>query len=152
MVTQGNVSLLATLDEKFAAIGKSLAWKRFCKAVLNHPDLAKAMVREIGNLIHNECVSLVSSNDLSTLRKKSKSELSAFKWTDIASEWEMWAPTFLMLLAAAGDKQWHRKESITPKCIPALCMAGAVLMKTRNKHVSKVQCVISLVLNAGNIS
>lgn len=100
----------ATLDEKFAAIGKSLAWKRyraFCKAVLNHPDLAKAMVREIGNLIHNECVSLVSSNDLSTLRKKSKSELSAFNWTDIASEWEMQAPTFLMLLAAAGDKQWH---------------------------------------------
>ena len=51
-----------------------------------------------------------------------------------------------------GDKQWHqKKETITPKCIPALCMAGDVLLKTRNKHVSKVQSVISLVLNAGHV-
>ena len=30
-------------------------------------------------------------------------------------------------------------------------MAGAVLLKTRNKHVFKVQSVISLVLNAGHV-
>ena len=80
------------MDDKFAAIGKSLAWKgyrAFCKAVLNHPDVAKEMLREIGNLVRNECVSLVISNHPSTLRKKSKSELTAFNWTDIASEWEI---------------------------------------------------------------
>ena len=121
--------------------------------MLNHPGIAKVMLREVGNLVRNECVSLVSSNDPSTLRKKSKLDLSAFNWTDIASEWEMRAPTLLMLLAAAGDRLWHRKKvSITPKCIPALCMAGAVLLKTRNKHMSKVQSVISVVLNAGHVS
>ena len=45
-----------------------------------------------------------------------------------------------------------RKDSITPNCIYAVCMAGAVLLKYHNKHMSTVQTVISLLLNAGHIS
>ena len=112
------------------------------------------MLREVGNLVRKECVSLVSTTDPpSVLRKRSKSELSVFNWSGMISEWETRAPTLLMLLAAAGDKLWHRrKESITPNCIPAVCMAGAVLLKSRNKHMSTVQTVISLLLNAGHVS
>ena len=145
-----------TLDEDLEPIGKSIArkWYRsFCKAVLKHPVLSRLMLQQVANKVRSECTSLVSIKAPSILRKKSKGTLTCFNWEDLVNEWENRAPTFLMLLTAAADKHWHTKaKTISTKCIPPLCMAGVILLKTRNKHTSALQTMTSILLNAGHCS
>jgi len=94
---------------------------------------------------------LVSTKTPSLLRKNAAA--LTFSWDHLVKEWEIQAPTFLRILTAAADKHWHMKaESISAKCIPPLCMAGAVLLKTRNKHTSALQSMTSILLNAGHCS
>ena len=69
------------------------------------------------------------------------------------SDLQRQAPTFHTVLLAAADKQWTRKaESLSLICIPALGMAGVILLKSQNKHLSAVQTMILLVLNAGHVN
>ncbi len=146
----------ASLDESLGAVGKNLARKRFqafAKAVLRHPQLSKSMLLEVANKVRTECANLGSTKNPSLLLRKSRSEITKFGWEHLVSEWEERAPVFFLLLTAACDKQWNRRhQTISPSCIPALCMAGGIVLKTRNKHMSVVQTIISLLLNAGHAS
>lgn len=111
------------------------------------------MLPEIGNLVRTECANLSSTKTPSSLYKKGKSDIASFTWDAIVSEWQQRAPTFYTVLMAAADKNWTRKAvSLSPKCVPAIGMAGAIVMKSRNKQLSAVQTMISLVLNAGHVS
>ena len=145
-----------TLDEDLEPIGNSLARKwysSFCKAVLKHPVLSQLMLQQVANKVRKECTDLVSTKTSSLLRKKNTAALTSFSWDHLVKEWEIQAPTFLRIMAAAADKHWHMKaQSISAKCIPPLCMAGAVLLKTRNKHTSALQSMTSILLNAGHCS
>ncbi len=146
----------ASLDASLAPVGKNLARKRFqafAKAVLRHPQLSRTMLQEVANKVRTECANLGSTKEPSVLRKKTRTDITKFNWHDVVSELEVRAPTFLLLLTAACDRHWSRKtKSISPSCLPALCMAGSVLMKCRNKHMSAMQTIISLLLNAGHAS
>ncbi len=121
--------------------------------MLRHPQLSQMMVLEVANKVRNECASLGSTKNPSILQKKSRADIANFNWSALVSEWEERAPTLLLLLTAACEKYWSRTQNtLSPSCAPALCMAGAILMKCRNKHVSGVQTIISIVLNAGHAS
>ena len=147
----------ATLDNTTEAIGKNLARKRykaFCKAVLKHPRLCKTMPLEIGNLVRTECANLSSQKIPSSFsHNRGKSDIGGFTWDAIALDLQTGVPIFYAVLVPAADRQWTRKaESPSPKCVPALGMAAAILLKSRNKQLSAVQTMISLVLNAGHVS
>ncbi len=139
-----------------AAVVKNLARKRiraFAKAVLRHPQLSQTVIQEVANRVRNECAHLGSTKTPSILLKKSRADVASFDWKSLVSEWENRAPTLLLMLSAACDKYWSRTQpTVSPQCVPPLCMVGAVLMKCRNKHLSGVQTVISILLNAGRVS
>ena len=147
----------AVLDESTEAVGKNLARGRdraFCKAVLKHPRLCKTMLLEIGNLVCTECANLSSRKTPSSFNhNKGKPDIGCFTWDAIALDLQTRAPTFHAVLVAAANRQWTKKaESSSQKCVPALGMAAAILLKSRNKQLSAVQTMISLVLNAGHVS
>ncbi len=143
----------ATLDQQSAVIGKNLARKRvvaFAKTVLRNSKLSQMMIQEIANKVRNECANLGSTKNPSILLKKSRADITR---SALVSEWEKRAPTLLLLLTAAYDRYWSRPQNtLSPTCAPALCMAGALLMKCRNKHMSGIQTSISILLNAGHAS
>ena len=144
----------AVLDESTEAVGKKLARGRnraFCKAVLKQ---CKTMLLEIGNLVCTECANLSSRKTPSSFNhNKGKSNIGCFTWDVIALDLQTRAPTFHAVLVAAADRQWTKKAvSSSQKCVPALGMAAAILLKSRNKQLSAVQTRISLVLNAGHVS
>lgn len=130
------------------AVAKNLARKRiraFAKVVLRHPQLSRTVI--------HECAHLGSTKTPSILLKKSRADVANFDWKSLVSEWENRAPTLLLMLSAACDKHWSRmQQTVSPHIVPPLCMGGAVLMKCRNKHMSGVQTIISILLNAGHVS
>lgn len=128
----------AVLEEKKLARGRDRA---FCKAVLKHPRLCKTMLLEIGNLVCTECVNLSSRKTPSFNHNKGKSDIGCFTWDTIALDFQTRAPTFHAVLVAFADRQWTRKaESSSQKCVSALGMAAAILLKSRNKQLSAVHC------------
>ena len=54
------------------------------------------------------------------------------------------APVFLSFVKACVPKRNAEKAK------PVLCMCSAILLKYRNNKMSLVQCIISLILQAGH--
>jgi len=104
--------------------------------------------------VRTECANLSSRKTPSSFNhNKGKTNIGCFTWDAIALDLQTRAPTFHAVLVAAADRQWTKKaESSSQKCVPALGMAAAILLKSRNKQLSAVQTMISLVLNAGHVS
>ena len=148
--------ICTTLDHTISPIGKALARKRyssFCKEVLKHPILAGLMVREVANVVRLESEVMCSKRQRSLLGSKDAKALEEFSWDSLLEEFSTNAPVLLSVVVAAADSKWRRTSShLVPKCIPPVCMAMAMLLKTRNQHMSLVQAVMSVLLKAGHVS
>ncbi len=156
MIIGYKTPLSVSLDGTIGPMVKGLARKRFasfCKAVMKHKQISKLMVREAACSIHKECSQLVSTKEPSVLRKKAKTELMEFSWVKLAEELQERAPILFCFLSAAAAKSWTRKTTAeSTSSITHICMALAILLKAQNKHMSAVQSVVSLLLNAGHAS
>lgn len=125
----------------------------FSKAAMKHPKIADLMVKALCRVIGRECSSIVGTNEPSRLRKKSKSDLMGFDWETLMSELKERAPVLIAVLGAAANKTWSWKTATLPSsCVVYVGMASAVLMKSRNKHMTAVQTAVSLLMNAGHVS
>ena len=56
----------------------------------------------------------------------------------------------LSIVLAAADSKW--RSDVVPRCIPPVCMALAVLYKTRNQHMSLVQAVMFILFKAVHVT
>lgn len=145
---------MVTLAKPLYQIGKALArshWQTFAKASFRHKEIQSYLVCEMINAIKSECYQLVSKKYPSMLQKKSKKDLVNFSWHLLISELTNRAPLLLSLLSAVADLRMSKKRlNIPVSCLPFVGMASAVLLKCRNKHMSAVQHIMSMILNAGH--
>ena len=112
------------------------------------------MVCEVANAVRLECEALCCKKQPSLLRTKDRSSLEKFSWTHLINEFSQRIPVLMSMVLAAADSMWRRKSGNTmqSKCVPPVCMALAMLFKTRSKHMSSVQAVVSILLKAGHVT
>ena len=111
---------------------------------------------QVCQIIETEVLHLCSSSSFqSVLRQSSKESLMAFNWSTIISEWQHEAPTILAVLKAivGPNRTRNVKKGVSLESrYPALCAAGAILLKERNQQMSLIHHVIGLLLFHGGIS
>ena len=96
---------------------------------------------------------MCSKRQRSLLGSKDAKALEEFSWDSLLGEFLANAPVLTSIIVAAADSKWRRNSNhLVPRCIPPVCMAMAMLFKTRNQHMSLVQAVMSVLLKAGHVS
>ena len=117
------------------------------RKILKSPIINTATVNQITQEVKHECerlCKLVPSPSM--FRVKTVNELLSLDWDVMVCELRRVAPVFTSMMEAAAS-------TTSSKVNPAiLCMAGAILLKSRCKHMSKIQMVVSCLLYAGHTS
>ncbi|XP_064823037.1 uncharacterized protein LOC135540360 isoform X4 [Oncorhynchus masou masou] len=119
------------------------------KAIMEIPDLAPLVTKEVLNQVVKECKELTSVPFNSILRQTSPSSLEAFRWDTVFTEWKTTAPTFLRFLESASTSTWVSaltKERTQRKNF-AIGMAGATLLKVRCGRMSAPMYRNSLIMH-----
>jgi len=125
------------------------------------PNFSKHDLTEIGKLLTDavvrkmqlQCEVLVSTKFNSILRRKGKEDLLNFSWDALLQEWEKQAPIFFNFLkSSVSTPAVKNAQPIADKTIAPVCMAGAILLKTRSQSMSALQRIVSMLLNAGHVS
>lgn len=131
------------------------------KALLNHKDLVSAVLhskdlysdtvnRIIVDLI-KECVHLCEKKKFSSiLRQISSKNLQDFQWSNLLDEWKKEAPLLYRFLTTVATPS--SSTCLPIDHFPAVCVSGAILLRSRNIHMSAIHHLIGLVLFHGNLS
>lgn len=135
------------LSGNFAKIGKALArgpLKRLAGAALADKKLGDEIIEKIAHMVTNECNSLCSRSKPSLLRKTGKEDLTNFSFKNICLEWKERAPIFYKVLMTCA----RRKLSDHVEWLPSVAMAGSVLLKQRNSHMSATASVLGVLMKS----
>lgn len=99
-------------------------------------------------MVDTECSILCrNGNDPSPFKTMNLEQLEDFQWEILVSELTNKAPTLWKLLSTLvghSDKRNQLKHGTLHH--PAICMAVAMVLKERNKNMTGLQTLISLVL------
>ena len=117
------------------------------RRILKSPKLSEATVREITRTIKQECATLCKMTSQSSFRVKTIADLLQFDWVSLLQELKNKAPLFTSVLKAAAEGATHRTPDVA-----VIGMAASVLLKSRCKHMCKLQMMVSSLLYAGHAS
>ena len=140
------------LPRSLHEVGKALLnHKDVVSAVLNSKDLYTDTVNRIMADMINECVHLCEKKRFSSiLRQTSPTNLQDFQWSNVLDEWKKEAPLLHRFLTAVATPS--SCASLPIHHVPAVCVSGAILLRSRNIHMSAVHYLIGLILFHGNLS
>ena len=109
----------------------------------------KVLTTIIGDLMQ-ECDHLCGKkNMVSILRKSKPDNLLQFSWEKLQSEWKKEAPTLYRILEAVATPRLAAE--LSEDRLPSVCVAGSILLRSRNQHMSAIQHLIGLILFHGNV-
>ena len=113
-------------------IGKALLYRSdIVEAVLKNGDFKEKLIDKIMTRLSEECKHLCSMKLNSILRKCTPQQLFDFSMEGLISEWQQEAPLLHRFLITAAPST---SAPITDQ-IPPICMAGSILLRSRNIHV-----------------
>lgn len=139
------------LPKKLHEVGKALLNHRdVVSAVLNSKDLYTDTVNRIMADMIKECVHREKKRFSSILRQTSPTNLQDFQWSNVLDEWKKEAPLLHRFLTAVAAPS--SCGSLPIHVVPAVCVSGAILLRSRNIHMSAVHYLIGLILFHGNLS
>lgn len=136
-------------------LGKALAcgsdFKTIAGAAMNCPGLKKAIEDYICLEVNDKCKKLCSKKDASLLRSATKDSIFNFSWETVVKELADKAPFFHCLLLASVNPKSLSQSRNTERC-PGVCAAATILLKNRDKGMTLVPYVISMILKVGRTS
>lgn len=145
-------TVLKKLSESLRGIGLSLSsgnWRSVANAVMKSEPVSRLVIQMVINRLAKECDHLCEQKGFtSILRKNNPADLVSLKWESILKEWQRQSPIFhsmLLAVSKCSSKQSDRK-------IPAICMAGGILLKQRNMRMLALQQLTGLILFHGDVS
>lgn len=140
------------LPKSLHEVGKALLnHKDLVSAVLNSKDLYTGTVNRIMADIIKECVHLCEKKRFSSiLRRTDPNNLQNFQWSNLLDEWKKEAPLLYQFLTTIATPS--SSTCLPTDHFPAVCTSGAILLRSRNIHMSAVHQLIGLVLFHGNLS
>ena len=124
------------------------------RSILRIPSLKEGVMKSLTESIGERPQAMKNRKHgfVSVLMKKDFNDLHKFSWTEVISEMQAMFPELLQLLLSIMVPQNKRGDVATMKEItPQLGIVYAILMKSRNHELSRVQNIISMCL-ANNIS
>ena len=146
-----NTSHFRVLPKSLHEVGKALLnHKDLVSAVFNSKDLYADIASGIMADIVKERVHLCEKKRFtSILRQTNPNYLKEFQWSKLLDEWKKEAPLFHRFLTTVATPS---STSLSLDHFPAVCASGAILLRSRNIHMSAVHYLIGLVLFHGNLS
>lgn len=140
------------LSESLRGIGLSLVsgnWRSVASAVMKSEPVSRLVLEIVINRLANECERLCRIKDFfSILRKNKPTDLVSLKYESILQEWMQQSPilhSMLLTVSNCSGKEGDNK-------IPAVCMAGGILLKQRNMRMTALQHLTGLILFHGDAS
>lgn len=138
------------LPKELHRLGKGLArgsnFKALADAVMDSPNLRKAIEERVCSDISKECKNLCSKANPSMLRSATKESVLNFSWNAVDQEMKEKAPFFHRVLLASANPNARNDRN------PGICTAASILLKNRDKGMSLVPYVLSCVLKIGKAS
>lgn len=141
------------IPKELPRLGKALArgsqYKNLAEAVMQSPNLKKAVENHLCSVTAKECKKLCSTKDPSCFRAPTKDRLMNFSWESVGKELQNKAPLLHRCLIAAVNPSM---SSSCPVRNPGICMAASILLKLHDKSMSLVPYVICSILKTGKTS
>lgn len=117
-------------------------------AVLADSILKEELLAAVVNELMRECDHLCGKK-VSILRKSKADDLLQFSWEKLQSEWKEEASTLYRILIAVATPRLAAE--LSEDKLPSVCVAGSILLRSRNLHMSALQHLIGLILFHGNV-
>ncbi len=150
--------LTIEVQERFHKVAQTVAGghlSSIAKAVFTEPGLRSCIVDKVVSLINDECSQLCSTSAKpgTLFRQVSFEPSPSFSWNgQCIAELQSKCPTLYQVLWAIvsrSDKRNRVKKG--DHYFPGMCVATAVLLKERNKHMIGIQTILSLILYSSRV-
>ena len=150
---------MVQVEERFHKVAQAVAGghpSTIAKAVFAEPSTRSILIDKVAALINEECSQLcsLSAQPMSLFRQVSfePSDSPSFSWSQCMEELQTKCPTLLQLLWALVSRSDHRNRvKQGEQHYPGMCVAVAILLKERNKHMSGIQTLLSMVLYSSTV-
>ena len=123
--------------------------KQIASAIMGIPVIEQCVKEIIPNKMNKDCKILCSKKSPSVLhtpRSKHSELAKVFSWSDILNETKEREPDILNIFTTIAAPQLR----LDGRQVPPICMAYALLMNTRNRELSMVQKMNTVVIAAGH--
>ena len=135
------------IHSPYKEVVKSMRYNKLqytARKILKSPEISKGMITQLTRTIKHECEMLCKVVPAPSLfRAKSTNDLLHLNWKPMIEELHRTAPVLIAILEGVAGGS-NSKQIIG--------MVAAILLKSRCKHMCKVQMVISSLLYAGHTS
>ena len=142
-----------TLPQDSTAIGRTLAEGHLpsvADAIMNHKQLYSAVLDRFVQKVNAECQDMCKHTlPLSPFRKMDAADqCGSFEWKTFVEDLKKKAPTLhtvFSCIVSRSDQHPNRTH------YPGLCMSVAILLKERNREMSGLQYIVSLLLYSSHV-
>lgn len=109
-------------------------------------DVKKYILKLVGDIVRAEIKKLCSVDAQSVLQKGDADTIKSFTWQILMSELSTHTPVLKCILEATCPKKTQ------PNFTAVVCVCVALLARSRNRQVSLISKILSLILYAGHSS
>lgn len=120
------------------------------KKIFANTQLRKLAVDQVSRYIDEECSLICRSTDISIFRRYNVGAQN-FEWKDYATELKVKSPVLYHILTKIVSHSDKRNSRDTKHHFPGICTSVAILLKERNKDMTGLQTLLSLVLFPSHI-
>ena len=110
-------------------------------------SLQRSFKESVLRELDKECIKLCTKSEPSELRKNSFENMAAFNWKKLALEMSNRCPFLLDFLLTVMKK---KKEDQNDDILPRLGLCYSILLQTRNRELSLVQPLNTVLMTNGN--
>ena len=121
--------------------------------LLENMHMREALLKCVFRELNFQCDALCKLKDgQSLLRQSTREDLMEFNFVHLIDEWKGKAPLLLTFLRTVSNSPKNEQELLTSSGLTGLCMAGSILLRQRNTHMSALHHMVGIVLHHGNAS
>jgi hypothetical protein len=133
----------------YAVLGKALVHdvpERLARALFKEEKLRTCIFKEMQRYLKSEMKCVCSRKYPSMLRVKTKEELVNFDFKKLCLEWKKKAPLFYTFLKTIASP-----NNTAVEWLPSMAVAGSILLKQRNSHMSACATIIGILLKSRSL-
>ena len=138
------------LKDDYAVLGKAVVHgspQRIAREVLKNEKLKKFIIEKVLQLMALQANGLCSRKDSSLLRAATKEGLAEFDFKKLCFEWKETAPIFYAFLMTCASSKGNKN----PEWFPSVSVAGSILLKQRNSHMSYCASIMGIMLKSSSL-
>ena len=114
---------------------------------MNNDSIREAIVKQVLQRVNAECISLCRKTNMSQFRTIHSEKFVDFKWYNMVADLKKNAPLLFTLLDSITSRNDHRNTVKVGRVhYPGICSAAAILLKERNREMTGLQSLVSLIL------